>query len=278
MVQFSGKCNGAARESYRNHCTSFRRFFVTSTYTIFHSPSLATRNEEGSVKPMSQVLNSTMKELYFYALYTYNRERKGEVAEMTKFERLNQLVEEGNGYLLTERVTAEGISKPYLAEYVKRRGLERVAQGVYMSKNAWPDAFYLLYLKNKGIVFSYESALYLHGLTEREPFKLTVTVKAGYNASHLRCRGILVHQVKKELFELGQSVIRTNFGNEVAVYDMERTICDVIGNREHMDVQIFRTALKEYAGHKGKNLNNLMRYAQKLKRESAVRRYMEVLL
>ncbi len=197
---------------------------------------------------------------------------------MTRFELLDELVEKGNGYLQTSQVLENGISKPTLADYVNKRNMERVAQGVYLAEDAWKDELYILHLSNSRIIFSHETALFLHGLMEREPKDISVTVRAGYNATHLRKKGIRVYQVKPEIEELGITDIQTNFGNTVRAYDMERTICDVIRYKEAMDVQVFQYAMKEYMGSVNKNLNRLMTYAKKLHIESAVRTYTEVML
>ena len=197
---------------------------------------------------------------------------------MTRFKLLDELVEKGNGYLQTSQVLENGISKPTLADYVNKRNMERVAQGVYLAEDAWRDDLYILHLSNSRIIFSHETALFLHGLMEREPKNISVTVRAGYNASHLRKKGIRVYQVKPEIEELGIMDIQTSFGNTVRAYDMERTICDVIRYKEAMDVQVFQYAMKEYMGSTHKNLNHLMTYAKKLYVESAVRTYTEVML
>ena len=165
-----------------------------------------------------------------------------------------------------------------IRNYIMERFLERVAQGVYLAEDAWKDELYILHLSNSRIIFSHETALFLHGLMEREPKDISVTVRAGYNASHLRKKGIRVYQVKPEIEELGITDIQTNFGNTVRAYDMERTICDVIRYKEAMDVQVFQYAMKEYMGSTNKNLNHLMTYAKKLHIESAVRTYTEVML
>lgn len=197
---------------------------------------------------------------------------------MEKFEILDAMVERGNGYLLTSDVVKEGISKPTLASYVRSKPMERVGRGIYFSDDEWPDELYLLYLQNCRVCFSHETALYLHGLMEREPSRITVTVKAGYNASHLRKRKIHVYQVKEEIYNLGVSDTQTTYGNHVAVYDRERTICDLIKNKENTDIQVFRNAMKEYMSSGGKNLLNLMNYASKLHAEDEVRKYTEVML
>ena len=197
---------------------------------------------------------------------------------MTRFDILDNLVKKGNGYLRTSQVVAIGISKPTLADYIQKRNMDRVAHGVYLAEDAWPDELYLLYLSNSRIVFSHETALQLHGLMEREPKSISVTVKAGYNASHLRKKGIRVYQVRPEIAEMGVVEIQTNFGNMVRTYDMERTICDILRYKESMDVQVFQYAMKEYMANPHKNLSHLMAYAKKLQVESNMRTYTEVLL
>ena len=54
-------------------------------------------------------------------------------------------------------------------------------------------------LKNKGFgpVFSIETALYLHGLMEHEPTRIFVSVKRGYNATHLIKSGIKPYSIKE---------------------------------------------------------------------------------
>lgn len=197
---------------------------------------------------------------------------------MSRFDVLDILVKKGDGYLRTHQALAAGVSKPTLAEYVHKRKLERVAQGVYLAENAWPDELYLLCLSNSRLVLSHETALMLHGLTEREPRITSATVKAGYNASHLRKKGIRVYQVKPDIYDMGVVDVQTTFGNTVRAYDMDRTICDILRNKDRMDIQVFQYAMKEYMVSDQKNLSHLMEYAKRLRIETAVRTYTEVML
>ena len=52
--------------------------------------------------------------------------------------------------------------------------------------DAWMDTMYLLQLRWEQAVFSHDSALFLHDMTDREPTQYTVTVKTGYNPSNLK--------------------------------------------------------------------------------------------
>ena len=197
---------------------------------------------------------------------------------MKKSEILEELLKSGNGYLFTKDVVAKGISKTYLAKFVKKMNLEHVAIGVYMNSNEWKDDLYLLYLKSPKAIYSHETALFLHGLMEREPTMICMSVSQEYNATHLRQKGVKIFQVRENRVLLGKIEILTSLGNKVAVYDKERTICDIIQRKESMDIQVFQTAMKEYAASKDKNLSNLMKYAFLFGVEEEVRRYTEVLL
>lgn len=168
---------------------------------------------------------------------------------MTKQQIIDKRAEKNNGFLLTSDVVTAGISKTYLSEYVKKFNFERVAQGVYMSEDAWFDELYVIQLRSKEAVFSHETALYLHGLMEREPSCTMLTVNRTYNATHLRKRGYKIYTSSSELLDVGRTIIETNYGNKVMVYDMDRTLCDIIRCRDKMDVQVFQTAMKEYILH-----------------------------
>lgn len=197
---------------------------------------------------------------------------------MTNEQRLAALADADGGVLTTSAATKAGISKPALADFVSKNNYERVSLGVYLSPDAWRDDAYLLQLRCPQIVFSHDSALFYHDLTDREPLQFTVTAKTGYNPTHLTSQGVKVFTVKKELYAEGISEAATSFGHQVRVYDMERTICDVLRSRSKMETQVFQDALKHYARRGDKNLHRLMDYAKKFHVEKLARQYMGVLL
>lgn len=197
---------------------------------------------------------------------------------MTHFERLDTMLDEQKGIMRTADAISAGVSKPYFYEYVKSRNLEQTAHGIYVSPDAWADPMYLLGLRCKQAVFSHDTALFLHDLTDREPLRYTVTVTTGYNPSRLTASGVKVYTIKKELYPLGLTTIGTPFGHDVAVYDRERTICDVVRSRSTIEAQSFQDAIKRYAAGRDKDLRRLMQYAQAFHIEKIIRQYLEVLL
>ena len=194
------------------------------------------------------------------------------------FEQLDKLIVEHDGMLRTSQVIDCGIAKAIFYEYVKKKNLQQVAHGIYVSEDAWVDAMFLLHLRCNQAVFSHESALFFHDLTDREPSKYSVTVRRGYSPTRLKAEGLSVYTMKPELFDVGLSSGQTPFGHTVPVYDMERTICDLLRSRSRIEIQTFQGALKAYARRKDKNLRALMQYAGMFKVEKILRQYLEVLL
>jgi predicted transcriptional regulator of viral defense system len=137
---------------------------------------------------------------------------------------------------------------------------------------------YLLHLRCGQAVFSHETALFFHDLTDREPTQYSITVKTGYNPSYLKADGIQVYTIKKELHDVGVTTMQTTFGHPVPVYNMERTICDLIRSRSSVEAQTLQDALKQYAQRRDKNLRLLMQYAALFRVEKILRQYLEVLL
>ena len=200
---------------------------------------------------------------------------------MTKLERFAQLdglLAEQDGMLQTSQAVARGIVKPIFYEYIKERKLEQVAHGIYVSEDTWIDAMFLLHLRCGQAVFSHESALFFHDLTDREPSPYAITVRRGYSTTRLKAEGLSVYTIKPELFDVGVSSGQTPFGHTVPVYDMERTICDLLRSRSRIEIQTFQGALKAYARRKDKNLRALMQYAGMFKVEKILRQYLAVLL
>lgn len=197
---------------------------------------------------------------------------------MNRFDELEKMAKENGGVLLTSAIVAAGISKPTLADFVKKNEYERVERGVYCSQECWRDDLYLLQLRCPKTVFSHETALFLLDMTDQEPFQYSVTAKNGYNPSHLSTDGVKVFTVKKELFDLGMTEALTPFGHKVILYGPERTVCDMIRSRSKMEIQSVQDALKRYSRRKDKNLHKLMEYANLFHVDKRLNQYLEVLL
>lgn len=182
-------------------------------------------------------------------------------------------------YLTPKIAEKSGISKYKFYKYVRENGLEKVSHGLYLSGDEWVDGLYVLHQRCSKAVFSHDEAFYYHDLTDREPLIHTLTIYSGYNAHRITADGgCKVYTVKKELLDIGKIIIQDNCGNNIPMYDLERTVCDLIRSRNSIEVQEFNSVLKAYVARKDKNLNRLMEYAKLFRVENVIRRYMGILL
>lgn len=192
--------------------------------------------------------------------------------------KLTMLIESNKGIITTKNAEGNGIPRQYLSLFIAEGKLQRVGQGIYLSPDAFEDTMYLIQCRSDKIIFSNETALYIHELTDRDPLQYSVSVPRGYGIARLKESGLAVYTVKKELHKLGKETAKTIHGRDISVYDVERTICDVIRYRNRMDADMLGTALKRYASGKSKNLSRLMDYAKAFRIEKYVRQYIGVLL
>ena len=107
-----------------------------------------------------------------------------------------------------------------------------------------------------------------------------MTVKVGDNVSRVKSArdNIIFKYVKKDYYDIGKITITGPIGREISVYDKERTILDIIKDKERIDVQIFSEVIKSYFAGKEKNLLKLSKNTVKMNMEQALNRYTEVLL
>lgn len=191
---------------------------------------------------------------------------------------MTQLVQDYD-YLTPKMAEKSGISKFKFYKYVHENGLEQVGHGIYISGEEWVDELYVLHQRCPKAVFSHDEAFYYHDLTDREPMIHTLTVYSGYNAHRITADGkYKVYTVKKELLDIGKIIVQDNCGNDIPMYDLERTVCDLMRSRNSIEVQEFNSVIKAYVARKDKNLNRLMEYAKLFRVENVIRRYMGVLL
>lgn len=191
---------------------------------------------------------------------------------------IQQILKINNGIVTATQVTEAGIPRRCLSAMVDAGSIYRVERGIYALPEAWEDEmFFMQYRFAKGI-FSHETALYLHGMTDRTPIRYTMTFPFGYNTGSVKKQGIVAKLTTEDIYELGIVEASSPAGYPIKVYDIERTLCDIVKTRHRTDIQVVNQAMKTYASSKEKNIAKLMSYADQLRVKPKVLKYMEVLL
>jgi len=191
---------------------------------------------------------------------------------------LQRLVHERNGLFTAAQANAVGISNERLRLLERSGTITREGHGVYSVDGGTLDRMAVLQARRPKAVYSHGTALFLHGLTDRDPRAYSVTVPSGYNTKTLAGLGVEVFTIRRDLHELGQCRVKTVFGSEVVAYDPERTVCDCLRSRSRMDAAEVMDAVKRYAALPKRNIPHLMRVAAALHVEKPLRACLEVLL
>ena len=198
--------------------------------------------------------------------------------KMSLDEKIKKLLESSDdGTISTSQVTAAGLHRSVLRSLVERGEIYRFGRGLYVKCSSWEDDFYLLQRKYSRGIYSHDTALYLLGFSERAPVKYTMTFPKGYNAPSLNKENLVIKRVVPENYDLGIIEFESPSRNLIHIYDLERTLCDILRGKGS-DIQIINYAMKMYAKSKVKNIHKLMKYAVQLRVKPKILHYMEVLL
>lgn len=197
---------------------------------------------------------------------------------MEHFKELRLIAAQNSCVIANKAASAHGISRQVLAKLCSDGILQRIARGQYIFPDDMHDELLSIGKRSANLIFSHETALFLHGISDRVPFEHTVTAPSNRVPSKAILGECKVYYIKPELFELGKATLSTPAGNQVVAYDLERTICDVVRSRSKIGTETFLAALKAYALSPKKDLNRLDSYAKQMRLSNVIRKYLEVLL
>lgn len=197
---------------------------------------------------------------------------------MNNYDKILNYAKEKNGYITTKEAETLKINSTFLSNLVNDNKLERVGTGIYKLPEYPIDNFYILSKSSKNMCYSHATALYLHNMSDRIPLIYDITVPYNYSGNLLNNKNVALRYVKDDIFDLGMIDIKTINDLTVKCYNLERTMCDIIKDKNRMDKEIYSKALKDYARNKDKNILRLIKYARKLDVEDDVVELMEVLL
>lgn len=180
-------------------------------------------------------------------------------------EKIRKLLKQNNGIITTKQIEEIGIPRVHIKQFLESGIIEKVQKGIYISSDMIEDEFYIFQMKNINAIFSYNTAMYFLGETERTLDKIDVTVYSGYNKQRFPAN-IRVHYIKKELLNMGVITVKTPHGFNVKCYNIERTICDIIkGRNTGIDKEQSNKFIRNIIRSNKIDINKVYEYAEKLK-------------
>ena len=199
---------------------------------------------------------------------------------MKKKDHLLEIIENNTGVITTKEALDYGFHKDTLKALVVDGKLEKVATGLYALPHENIDEYLYFTHRIKKGVFSHETAAYLQGLTTKIPCNYMMTIMVGDNVSRVtRLKdNINFKYVDKELFEIGKVEQLSPFGRILLTYDKERTVLDIIRDKDRIEGQIFRETIRNYFLNTDMNILKLSQYAVSMNMEDELTQYTEIMI
>lgn len=188
-----------------------------------------------------------------------------------------KIMKKNNEIITPSQLEKKGISRVYLSRMEREGIIEKIDRGIYVTKDFKYDEYYLFQLKYPKAVFSYNTALYFYEMTERTPIKMDVTVYREYNPHRFK-DFVNVYKISKELYNLGVTEKKSPQGMKVKTYNLERTVCDIIKDKDSIDIEIRNKAIKKAIKSKEFNASKMFEYAKKMNIYDKVKNYMEAII
>lgn len=143
--------------------------------------------------------------------------------------------------------------------------------------NSEPNDFYAVSAASeKGVVCLLSAAAH-YNLTEERPSAVDVALPRGTRIpAQLGWPPMEFYFFSKERYKTGIRTVNED-GNVYHIYDMEKTVCDIVFYRNKIGSETAAKIVRNYWNHRDRNINRLMKYAKKLHVQTALRRWIEIL-
>ena len=179
-----------------------------------------------------------------------------------------------------QELKSKGISQYKVSKLVSEGKLIKLNKSYYENteyRGEESDFYYIEAYAPKGVICLLSAAVYYH-LTTFIPDAVDVAIPRKAKISTMPdWPQMNVHHYTDGRHGLGVTTIREG-KNEFRIYDMEKTVVDIVFYREKVGIDETKEILVTYLQRKERNLNRLLKYAELMKCGKALRQYLEVLV
>lgn len=141
----------------------------------------------------------------------------------------------------------------------------------------YSDFYYVKAYIPNGVICLLSAAVY-YNLTTYIPDAIDVAIPRKAKVSKMpESPKIIIHYYTDERHKVG--AVRIADGeNDFLIYDIEKTVVDIVFYREKIGIEESKEILLNYLERKDRNLNKLLKYSKMMKCEKVMRQYLEVLV
>lgn len=197
---------------------------------------------------------------------------------MKKSTDIQKEFEENGGVVSTKELQMAGITYYQLNKLIRANKVEKIRQGLYRWCDfVGDDLVEFAKLVPAGVMCLYSAAAY-HELTTFIPAESHIAIATKRKILLPDYPRIQLYYWKGEQLERGKTKIFQENKTPILIYDKEKVVCDFLKFRNKTGLDLMKEVLGNYLKQEGRNISKLMEYAKKLRVESVLKTYLEVLL
>lgn len=199
---------------------------------------------------------------------------------MKSYEKIVNFVNKKNNVITTKEFKDAKIGFYYINKLIEDNYISRIGNGLYGKTDSFEDEYFIIQNRYKNAIFSYNTALFFLNKTEVTPNIIDITIPNDYNVSSIKTKQIRVHYASRENIKLGVIKLKSPFGNTIKSYNLERTICDIVKNKNKcgLDIEQRNKVIRKAFSDNEIDGAMTMQYAKKLKCEKKIKAIMEVMI
>ena len=179
-----------------------------------------------------------------------------------------------------QELNSKGFSQYKVSKLVREGKLIKLNKSFYENAGYCgeeSDFYYAEAYAPKGVICLLSAAVYYH-LTTFIPDAVDVAIPRKAKVSTMPpWPRMNVYHYTDDRHELGVTTVKEG-KNEFHIYDMEKTVVDIVFYREKVGIEETKEILVTYLQRKERNLNRLLKYAELMKCDQVMRQYLEVLV
>lgn len=181
-------------------------------------------------------------------------------------------------FLSMQELKNKGLSQYKIRNLVKEGKLIKLNKSYYENvdyRGEESDFYYVSAYAPKGVVCLLSAAVYYH-LTAFIPDAVDVAIPRKAKISTIPdWPPMKIYYYTDDRYKLGVLTVRED-KNEFQIYDIEKTVVDIVFYREKVGIEETREILINYLKRKDRNLNRLLKYAELMKCDKVLRHYLEM--
>jgi len=199
-------------------------------------------------------------------------------AKLYAMETIDEIFAKNKGYLTSKLIRGNRTLYYQLKTLLETEKVVQIKRGLYRHVDFAEEASWgeVCRIAPQAVICLF-SAWRFYELSTQTPTEIHIAIPAKNKVLLPDYPPIKLYYWEKRFYETG--VTKTTYnGEEITIYDIEKSVCDAIRYRNKVGIDITSEVLRNYLKRKDRNLDKLMKYAENMRIATVLNQYINVMI